>query len=86
RGQVLEVGVDTITAARVKNGKVVKVLVDPRTVLEHSDDGDKGDERHLWGTLSAISPGAIFEVKGYKDHQRGTLRQERVTLCDQPGT
>ena len=77
--QVLEVGVDTITAARVKNGKVVKVVVDPHTLL---DDGN--GERSLWGTLSTITPGELLEVAGRKDQQQGTLVAERVTLHDYP--
>jgi hypothetical protein len=82
RVQVLTVGVDSITAARVKSGKVVKVIVDVHTALEDR----AGAERSLSGALSAISPGDLLEVQGYKDHQRGTLLAEPLTLRDQPGT
>lgn len=76
RLQVISVGADTITCAKVKNGHGVRVALDGTTTL---DDGD--DHKPLLGSLSTITPGTELCVTGYKGHEAGTFRAVRVALA-----
>ncbi|HET8909692.1 MAG TPA: diacylglycerol kinase family protein [Ktedonobacterales bacterium] len=75
RYQIITVGGDTITAAREKDGKVVKVVVTPDTTLKELGDGK---EKPLWGGLTALSAEDIVRVKGVKDGTKGTIVAYRV--------
>lgn len=74
RYQVITVGGDTITAAREKDGKVVKIQVTPETQLQAPD----GEKHPLWGGLTALSAEDIVRVKGTKGAAKGTLIAYRV--------
>lgn len=77
RVQVLEVGVDSLTAARLKNGRVVRVVVDAGTTLKHG----RGKAEPLLDMLSALSAGERLKVKGRK-RGNATLLAERVMRLD----
>lgn len=80
--KVLAVGADSLSVARVKNGRVVQVVVAADTVLEDA----AGEERPLWGALSTLTKGDLLRVKGVNDAEQGVLRAERVALDDrEPG-
>ena len=74
RYQVITVGGDTFTAAREKDGKVVKVTVTPETRLKELD----GEQRPLWGGLTALSAEDIVRIKGVKSAAKGSLIAYRV--------
>ncbi|MFI5273538.1 MAG: diacylglycerol/lipid kinase family protein [Ktedonobacterales bacterium] len=80
RVQVLTIGPSSITAARAKNGKVVRVLVSTETTLRSAGAA----ERPLWGALDTLSSGDLLDVRGRKDGAPGTLVAETVTLCEAP--
>lgn len=74
RVRVLEIGVDSLTAARLKNGRVVRVAVDAGTTLRNGH----GKAEPLLDMLSALSAGERLKVKGRKQGN-ATLLAERVT-------
>jgi diacylglycerol kinase (ATP) len=74
RYQVISVGGDTFTAAREKDGTVVRVTVRPETKLRELD----GEKRPLWGGLSALSATDIVRIKGVKGAAKGSLIAYRV--------
>ncbi len=78
RVKVLDVGVDCITAARLKDGHVVRLMIDPDTVLA---DGS-GRERPLWGALSVIAEGDVMRTRGRKNGADGAILVSRVALLD----
>lgn len=73
RMTVLEVGVESLTAARVKDGQVVHVTLDPETTL-----ADGGDEQPLLGALSSLAAGDTVRVTGHKNGKPHTLLATRV--------
>ena len=75
RYQVIAVGGDTFTAAREKDGKVVKVVVTPETTLKEPRGGRK---RPLWGGLTALSAEDIVRIKGIKGAAKGLMIASRV--------
>jgi diacylglycerol kinase (ATP) len=75
RYQVITVGGDTFTAAREKDGKVVKVVVTPETTLKELGGGKK---RPLWGGLTALSAEDIVRIKGVKGVAKGSITAYRV--------
>jgi YegS/Rv2252/BmrU family lipid kinase len=75
RYQVITVGGDTITAAREKDGKVVKVVVTPDTVLKEPEGGKK---RTLWGGLTALNAEDIVRIKGVKGTAKGSILAYRI--------
>jgi hypothetical protein len=74
--RVLAVGADSLITARMKNGRVVRVAIDPDTLLEDS----AGSARHLWGDLASLVEGDLVRVDGVKDAEHGVLRARRVCL------
>ena len=77
RVEVTEVGADTITAIKAKNGRAVRVVVDTNTTLT---DGD-GGETPLWGALSTVTAGDTLEVRGRKGDVPGTLDRAACRDC-----
>lgn len=75
RYQVISVGGDTFTAAREKDGKVVKVVVTPETTLKEMAGGKK---RPLWGGLTALSAEDIVRIKGIRGTAKGSMIAWRV--------
>lgn len=75
RYQVITVGGDTFTAAREKDGKVVKVQVTPDTSLKEFEGGTK---RPLWGGLTALNAEDIVRIKGVKGSTKGSIVAYRV--------
>lgn len=78
--RVLTVGVDSLTAARLTDGRVVTVQIQPDTILKNATDGKKP----LWGMLSSLSEGDIVRVKGQKDRAHGIIVARRVRLLSSP--
>jgi YegS/Rv2252/BmrU family lipid kinase len=68
RMTILEVGVASLTAARVKNGHVVHVTIGPDTTL-----ADDGDEKPLLGALSSLRVGDTVRVTGRKNGDAHSL-------------
>lgn len=75
RYQVITVGGDTFTAAREKDGRVVKVQVTPDTSLKEFEGGAK---RPLWGGLTALNAEDIVRIKGVKGSIKGSIIAYRV--------
>ena len=67
RVTVLEVGIETLTAARVKNGRVMRFQIDSGTTF---DDGS-GKSRPLLNELSLITAGDALRVEGHKQDGGG---------------
>ena len=78
---VLEVGVESLTAARVKSGKVVHVRIGPDTAL---DDGS-GQEKQLLSTLSTVTAGDLVRVTGRTNGDAHALVATRVALIGTNG-
>lgn len=74
RVRVVEVGIESFTAARLKNGRVVRVLVDADTTLKTS----QGSVQPLDGMLSSIAIGDHLNVTGHKRNGDGSLLAEHV--------
>lgn len=75
--RVLTVGVDHLTAARLKDGRVVTIQIQPDTTLKNGT----GSKKPLWGMLSSLAEGDIVRVKGQKDRaQHGVIVAQRVRL------
>lgn len=75
RYQVISLGDETFIAARAKDGKVVTVVVTPKTTLQ----GLKGSKkRSLWGGLTALSAEDIVRIKGVKGTTKGSIIAYRV--------
>lgn len=74
--RVLTVGVDCLTAARLKDGRVVTIQIQPDTTLKNGADG----KQPLWGMLSSLAEGDIVRVKGQKDRKHGVIVARRVRL------
>jgi diacylglycerol kinase (ATP) len=80
--RVVSVGPDTLTAAKLKNGKVVTIAVSHETLLRDRD----GEERPLWGALATVAAGDVIAVKGKKDKDaNGTIHARRVKLIAPEG-
>ncbi|HEV8190681.1 MAG TPA: hypothetical protein VGP82_04245, partial [Ktedonobacterales bacterium] len=75
RYQVISIGGDTFTAAREKDGQVVKVVITPETALKGTDDGKK---RTLWGQLTALSAEDIVRIKGVNGATKRSIVAYRV--------
>ena len=80
RYQVISIGGDTFTAAREKDGQVVKVVITPETTLKARG---KGKKQPLWGQLTALSAEDIVRVKGVKGSTKRSIIASRVT-CEAP--
>lgn len=76
RMRIVAVGTDTLTAEKLKNGRVVTVQVERNTVLRDRD----GDECPLRDALSSLVTGDLIAVKGKKAQH--TIHARRVTLLD----
>ncbi len=76
RLQVLSVGADSITGARLKNGRVVKVVVSPTTVMQNAD----GSKHLLWGSLSTLTAGDLIVAKGQRTGNGESLLGRKVVL------
>lgn len=74
--RVVSVGANSLTGARLKNGRLVHVIVSPATTLKAPD----GTKRPLWGSLSTLTEGDLIEVKGRRDGARDKLLAQRVAL------
>jgi YegS/Rv2252/BmrU family lipid kinase len=79
RVRVLEVGVDALTVARLKDGRVVRVVIGTDATLKHGHGKHgHGGVRPLQESLSALAAGDRIKVTGRK-HGKGALLAERVT-------
>ncbi len=77
RLRVISVGPDTLTAAKLTNGRVVTVAVNQETLLRERD----GAEQQLWGALSTLVAGDVIAVKGKKaKDENGTIHARRVEV------
>lgn len=76
KARVLNVGADSLTVARVKNGHIVQVAISPDCLLKDAS----GAEQALWGALAAVTEGDLVHVSGAKDAERGVLKAQRVVL------
>ncbi|HEU0027825.1 MAG TPA: diacylglycerol kinase family protein [Ktedonobacterales bacterium] len=77
RVTALEVGVESLTAARVKNGRVMRFSISPDTTF---DDGS-GQSQSLLSTLSRVTAGDLLRVTGRKEgdgHAARAIHVERV--------
>ena len=81
RMTVLEVGVESLTAARVKSGKVVHVRIGPDTAL---DDGT-GRQKQLLSALSSVTAGDLVRVTGLTNGDKHALVATRVALIGTNG-
>lgn len=74
RYQVVACGTTTITAARLRDGRVFTVQVGPQTKLRDAD----GTERTAAEFLASVSVGDTLQVRGKKDRLQGTLTASRM--------
>ena len=74
--RVLAVGAETITAARVKDGRVVTIAAGRKVVAK-----DAGKARQPWPDfLAGLVPGDLLRVRGRRDRRRGRIRARRARL------
>ena len=64
-----------LTAAREKDGQVVKVVITPETTLKA---GAESEYRPLWGQLTALSAEDIVRIKGIKGSVKRSIIAYRV--------
>ena len=76
QARVLEIGADALTAARVKNGHMVRVEVDAASVLAGVD----GQEQPLAQALTTLVPGERVTIQGQRNGDKHTLLARRVEL------
>ena len=81
RMTVLEIGVESLTAARVKNGRVMHIRIDADTTF---DDGT-GLKRPLLNALSLVSVGDLLEVTGRKEEGDHNALALHIALAGQNG-
>jgi YegS/Rv2252/BmrU family lipid kinase len=74
--RITAVGPDTFTAMRLRDEKMVTVLLD--SVAELRDAHGNTLPGH--DVLPALAPGRIVDVKGKKDRDRGIIQAKRITL------
>ncbi len=74
--RVLAVGVDTITAARVKDGRVITVVRGPKISARDA----AGTKRPWSAFLGGLTPGDLLRVEGQRQKRRGRIRARRVRL------
>lgn len=74
RVTALEVGVDSLTAARVKDGRVLHIKVDASTTF---DDGT-GVSRPLLSALSLVTMGEELRVTGLKNSKDHIILARRI--------
>jgi YegS/Rv2252/BmrU family lipid kinase len=74
--RVVAVGADAITAARLKDGRVVTIVREPETVSR-----DAAGTRQPWPTfLSALTDGDLVRVKGKYQKRKGRIRARRIRV------
>lgn len=71
--RVISVGIDTISAARERDGKVVTIKLTPKTRCETD-----GNEVSLHAFLAALSEGARLKVKGKARKKDGLIVAKRL--------
>lgn len=74
--RVTGVGSGSFTAIRLRDGKVVTVLLGPATTLTDV----AGHEHPVHDALHLLVAGQIAKVKGKKDKERGVIDARRITL------
>lgn len=78
RMRVLAVGVDTVLAQALPDGRTTTLHLGSHTHINGSmHDGDGS-------SVDALSVGDIIEVAGKRDAQAGTIAARRITLVDVP--
>jgi YegS/Rv2252/BmrU family lipid kinase len=80
--RVVAVGVDTFTAVRLKDDRVVTVAVGARTELQDSD----GKTWEVAAFLSTLGEGDLVRVKGKLDEGDGRVRARRIVLMASDAT
>lgn len=74
--RVVAVGADTITAARLKDGRVVTIVREPETVSR-----DAAGAKQPWPTfLGGLTEGDLLRVKGKYQKGKGRIRARRVRV------
>lgn len=81
RVTALEIGIDSLTAARVKNGRVLRIKIDHDTTF---DDGT-GLKRPLLSALSLVTAGDLLQVTGRKDDDDHTVLATHIALAGPNG-
>jgi YegS/Rv2252/BmrU family lipid kinase len=74
--RVVAVGADAITAARLKDGRVVAVVREPETVSRDA----AGTEQPWSAFLSGLSEGDLIRVKGKYQKRKGRIRARRIRV------
>jgi YegS/Rv2252/BmrU family lipid kinase len=74
--RVVSVGADAITAARLKDGRVVTVVREPETVSR-----DEAGAKQPWPTfLSGLTEGDLVRVKGKYQKRKGRMHARRIRV------
>lgn len=74
--RVVAVGADAITAARLKDGRVVTIVREPDLISR-----DQTGSKQPWSAfLSALSEGDLIRVKGKYQKRKGCIRARRIRL------
>ena len=76
---MVTVDVDGITAARLADHRVFKILTGEETVVRDA----QGNIRPTASFLADLHPGDLIHVKGKKDREHGTLMARRIKLLPQ---
>jgi YegS/Rv2252/BmrU family lipid kinase len=71
---ILSVGMETFTAIRLQNGKVVTVGIAPDALY----DNGAGNEQPLREALAGLQAGQVVRIKGKKDAVRGIVLARQV--------
>jgi hypothetical protein len=74
--RVMSVGIDTVSAARERDGRVMTIQIGPKTRAEN----ERGDEASLSAFLSSLTEGQLIQVKGKKDKKQGVITAKRLRL------
>jgi YegS/Rv2252/BmrU family lipid kinase len=78
--RVLAVGTDAFAAARLKNGRVVRVELDAASVLAGAD----GQEQPLARGLATLVAGERITLRGQRNGDKHTLLARRVERAGEP--
>lgn len=72
--RVLAVGIDSITASRVRDGRVTTIRVTSKTVAKDAD----GSEMPLAAFLDSLAEGQLLKARGKKSRKRGVITARRL--------
>ncbi len=74
--RVLEVGVDSITVFKLKDGKVIRIILGPDTTIQNSDN----KRLEVMNILAYLDKGDLLHISGPKGSNKRIILAEKITI------